>query len=149
TPSFCTQGILAGADGLKGTTNDVLVASDIQMFSVSASVLSALANLGLAPTVEGLLELANRALAVLPTGGASLADINAAVDAINRGFDECRAPVNCSTSTVVPDSFNDSFTNRPTLGSGGPVAPVPQETAGPNPPPPPPDPSLNIRIRSS
>src|SRR5437016_14261974 len=104
------------------------------MFSVPASVLSALANLGLAPTVEGLLELANRALAVLPTGGASLSDINGAVDAINRGFDECRAPSICST--VVLDSFNDSFTNRPTLGSGGPVAPVPQETAGPNSPPP-------------
>src|SRR5206468_2807648 len=48
TSSFCSQGVLAGPDGLKGTTNDVLVAGDIQMFSVSASVLSALGNLGLA-----------------------------------------------------------------------------------------------------
>jgi len=149
TASFCSQAVLPGPDGLKSTADDVLVAGDIQMFSVPASVLSALANLGLAPTVEGLLELANRALAGLPTGGAIVSDINAAVDAFNRGFDECRAPVNCSTSTVVPDSFNDSFTNRPTLGSGGPVSFGPQETAGSSPPPPPPAASLNIRIRSS
>ena len=116
--SFCSQAVLAGPDALKGTADDVPVASDIQTFSVPTSVLSALASLGLGSTVEGLLELANRALAGLATGGASLADINAAVDAINRGFDECRVPVNCATSTIVPDSFNDSFTARATLLSG-------------------------------
>jgi hypothetical protein len=71
-------------------------------------------------TVKGLLELANRALAGMPVGSASVADVNAAVDAVNRGFDECRMTVNCGTSTLTEDSFNDDFTTRPTLGSGGP-----------------------------
>jgi hypothetical protein len=66
-----------------------------------------------------LLELANRALAGAPTGSATLSEINAAVDAINRGFDECRAPVNCATGAVIPDSFNDGFVSRPRLEDGG------------------------------
>ena len=152
TPSFCSQGVLAGPDGLKSTADDELIVGDIQMFSVPASVRSALLDpaVGINDlTVLGLLELANRALAGLPTGGASLSDINAAVDAINRGFDECRALANCSTSIVV-DSFNDSFTNRPALGSGA-VAPLPlQALDDPTPvTPPPPAGSLNIRVRSS
>src|SRR5207249_8684287 len=61
-------------------------------------------------------ELANRALAGLPTGGASVADINAGVDAINRGFDACRVLVDCTTGIVLQDSFNDGFNNRPPLG---------------------------------
>jgi hypothetical protein len=32
-------------------------------------------------------------------------------------------PGNCATSSITQDSFNDSFTNRPTLGSGGANAP--------------------------
>jgi hypothetical protein len=153
TPSFCSQGVVAGPDGLKGTPDDELVAGDIQMFSVPASVRNALLDpaLGINDlTVQGLLELANRGLAALPTGGASLSDINAAVDAINRGFDECRASVNCSGGTVVQDSFNDSFTNRPTLGSAAVAALPPQEPEGLNLlPQPPPVSSLNIRVRSS
>jgi len=84
--------VLAGPDGLKGTTNDVLVAGDIQMFRFPLRC-SAADGPRFGPHGGRVLELANRALAVLPTGGASLSDINAAVDAINRGFDECRAPV--------------------------------------------------------
>src|SRR5439155_10871485 len=112
TPTFCSQGVLAGPDGLKGTPDDVPVTNDIQMFTIPSSVRGALLDPGVGvndATVQGLLELANRALAGLPTGGATVADINEAVDAINRGFDECRAPVNCSAGTVVADSFNDSF----------------------------------------
>jgi hypothetical protein len=151
--NFCSQGVLAGPDGLKSTADDVLIVGDIQRFSIPASVLSALLDSALGVndlTVRGLLELANRALAGMPTSGASLSDINAAVDAINRGFDECRALANCATSTVVQDSFNDGFTNRPALGSGGVPAPPPEEPADPDAlPHPPPVPSLNIRIRSS
>src|SRR6185436_6642461 len=102
--SFCTQGTLPGPDGLRGTADDVRLAGDIQSFQVPASVLAALVNPGLGindPTVQGLLELANRALAAWPTGGASLSDINAAVDAINRGFDECRVLVDCTTGALI------------------------------------------------
>jgi hypothetical protein len=121
--SFCDQGVLAGADGLKGTSDDVPVTNDIQQFTVPGSVLNALLDAALGindGTVKGLLELANRALAGMPVGSASVADVNAAVDAVNRGFDECRMTVNCGTSTLTEDSFNDDFTTRPTLGSGGP-----------------------------
>src|SRR6185295_6336677 len=103
-------------------SDDTLVAGAFQPFSIPPSVLSALssATFGiLNGTVQGLLELANRGLAGQPTGGASLGDINAAVDAINRGFDECRVLVDCVTGSVIFDSFNDSFTNSPSLGGGG------------------------------
>jgi hypothetical protein len=121
-PKFCTQAVLPGPDGLRGTGDDVLVNGSILMFSISNSVLNALTNLSLGitnSTVQGLLELANRGLAAQPTGGASLADINAAVDAINRGFDECRVLVDCTTGMVIVDSFNNNFTNSPPLGGGG------------------------------
>jgi len=137
-PTFCTQGVLPGPDGLRGTPDDVLVNGDILMFTIPNSVLSALTNgvLGITNvTVKGLLELANRALAAQPTGSATLSDINAAVDAINRGFDECRVLVDCSTGVVIFDSFNDTFTNSPPLGGGGGgFAPHPRDVAaGPDP----------------
>jgi hypothetical protein len=151
TSSFCTQGILAGADGLKGTADDVLVGGDIQMFNIPASVLTALSSSALGindNTVKGLLELANRGLAGLPTDGASLSDINEAVDAVNRGFDECRELTNCSTSTVIADSFNDTFKSRPTLGLKSPTALALQALEDPKPASPPTAP-MNIRVRSS
>jgi|GEM_PF-6482602 len=120
--SFCSQGVLPGQDGLRGTPDDTLVAGDILMFSIPASVLTALSDAGLGilnGKVQGLLELANRGLAGLPTGGATLTDINMAVDAINRGFDACRVLVDCTTGMVIQDSFNNGFMNSPTLGSGG------------------------------
>jgi hypothetical protein len=122
TPKFCTQATLPGPDGLRGTGDDVLVNNSILMFMIPNSVLNALTNISLGitnPTVAGLLELANRALAAQPTGGASLADINMAVDAINRGFDECRVLVDCETGMVIVDSYNNNFTNSPPLGGGG------------------------------
>ena len=48
---------------------------------------------GYAPTVQGLLDLANDALAGTWTPGPgepSLSDLTAAFDAFNKGFDECR-----------------------------------------------------------
>jgi len=73
----------------------------IQTWRISQSVIDALSN----PTyvadathrgkVSGLLDLANRALAGLSTGAASLSDINDAIDSINHGFDECAMLVAC------------------------------------------------------
>jgi hypothetical protein len=77
-----------------------------QTFTIPSSVLTALTNLGLPQTVNGLLELANRALAGQPTGGANLSNINAAVDAINTGFDECRILVSCNGSVVYLNAPN-------------------------------------------
>jgi hypothetical protein len=119
--SFCTQGVLPGADGKRGTSDDTLVAGEFQLFIIPGSVLAALSDAGLGilnGKVQGLLELANRALADLPTGSAGLSDINAAVDAINRGFDECRVLVDCVTHVPGPPSVNDHF-GQPILLSGG------------------------------
>ena len=121
--NFCTAGTMAGADGVKGSADDVLLTNDVQSFSIASAVLSALADAGLGinnSTVQGLLELANRSLAAQQTGIASLSDIKDAVEAINRAFDDCRVLVNCATGTIVPDSFNDILTNAPVLnGAGG------------------------------
>jgi len=120
--SFCTQGTLPGSDAKRGTFDDTLVAGEFQQFIIAASVLSALssATLGIMNgTVEGLLQLANRGLAGQTTGGASLSDINAAVDAINRGFDNCPVLVDCVTHVPVPPSANDNFGNPIILGGGG------------------------------
>jgi hypothetical protein len=117
-PAFCSQGVLPGPDGLRGTADDQLVSGDILMFTTPTSVLTALSDplLGINDvTVQGLLELANRGLAGLLSSGPSLPDINAAVDAINRGYDGCRVQVDCATHTVILDSFNDSFATRPVL----------------------------------
>jgi hypothetical protein len=82
--------MLPGPDGVFGTSDDQLIVS------IPESVICALVNLGLDVNVGGLLELANRALAGEPTGGASIGDINMAVDAINRGFDGCRFLEECT-----------------------------------------------------
>lgn len=65
------------------------VAGTERYFTVPQTVITALAGNN---TISGLLNLANKALgSSLPNGcPASLSDINAAVDAVNRGFDECR-----------------------------------------------------------
>ena len=55
--------------------------------SVRPSVLTALNNCGYSQTVGGLLNLANKALAGQSTCGASLSDINNAIDSINQHFD--------------------------------------------------------------
>jgi len=71
TSNSCSQAVLAGPDGLKGTADDVLVTNDIQNFTIPAAVLTALSDPALGindNTVHGLLELANRGLAGMPTG---------------------------------------------------------------------------------
>jgi hypothetical protein len=69
---------------------------DRKTVNIPQSVLNALTTCGLPQTVGGLLELANRALAGLPTCGATIGDLNSAVSAINEGFDECRVPIDCA-----------------------------------------------------
>jgi hypothetical protein len=148
TSPFCTEAVLPGPDGLIGTAHDIPVTTDVQSFTVPASVLAALADPAfgiLDSTVKGVLALGNRALAGLPTSAASLGDITAAEDAINRGFDECRELTSCSTSTVVPDSAGDTFSKRPTLGGPGSGAALLRTNSPQSPPPAP----LNIRAEGS
>ncbi len=59
------------------------------------SLLDALTSLGLPQTVAGLLELANRGISGLPTGGVSISDLASAVGSINEGFDECAELLKC------------------------------------------------------
>jgi hypothetical protein len=89
--TFCT-----GDDSIQPGSASITV-------RISQSVLTALSNLGLSPDVNGLLELANRALAGWSTGGATLSQINCAVDAINKGFDECRFVTYCGPQ--LPDKY--------------------------------------------
>jgi hypothetical protein len=76
---------------------------NIQTRLIKQSVINALSNPLYVPDathrgkVSGLLDIANRALAGLSNGAASLTDINAAVNAINTGFDECQILVTCPT----------------------------------------------------
>ncbi|MCF6130494.1 T9SS type A sorting domain-containing protein, partial [Flavobacterium sp. AS60] len=64
--------------------------------TISAAVVNAITPNGNGDkTVDGLIDLANRALGnadgvIGSEGGAGLSAINSAVDAINRGFDECK-----------------------------------------------------------
>lgn len=75
--------------------------SNIQTWLISQVVIDGLSNPTFVPDpthrgkVSGLLDLANRALAGLSNGTASILDVNAAVDAINTGFDECAMLVAC------------------------------------------------------
>jgi hypothetical protein len=81
---FCTQG-----------------GRSIQTWLIPQAVIDATLNPTYVPDathrgkVSGLLDLANRALAGLQTGSVKVSDINAAVDTINTGFDECRMLVAC------------------------------------------------------
>ena len=111
TPVICTQSILPGPDGLKGTADDMpnpgpdgiigTLDDPIQVHTISNTILTALSNLSLPATVNGLLELANRALAGLPLGGATVGDLNTAVTTINETFDECMAKIDCPPPQVV------------------------------------------------
>jgi hypothetical protein len=117
---FCTQDALPGPDKLLGTEDDVLDAdSPIGHYSISPAVLQAISKLGLWPTVKGLYDLANRALAGASTEGATLSQINNAVDAINTGFDGCRFIVDCP-APGGKGSNTDLFAQS--QGAGGPPA---------------------------
>lgn len=62
---------------------------------IPLTVITSMSVLGLGHSVDSLLQLANRALAGQSTGIASFGDINVAVQAINRGFDECATLEGC------------------------------------------------------
>jgi hypothetical protein len=95
TKTFYTVDALPGPDGLYGTDDDVVDPNAVVgTYHISEIVLNALEILDLPVVVYGLLELANRGLAGMPTGGASLSDINNAVDVINNAFNGCRLIVN-------------------------------------------------------
>jgi len=83
-------------------------------FEIPAPVLAALADPGLAinnATVDGLLTLAQAALAGAPTGPATLSNITAALEAINLAFEGCRTISECEAATpLLPP--NDAFANR-------------------------------------
>jgi hypothetical protein len=98
-----------GDDGIPCTEDDeIMPGVDSISVKISASVLTALSNLGLSGDVNGLLELANRALAGWPRGDASLSQINNAVDAINRGFDECRFVTYCGPLLPVLSLYKEA-----------------------------------------
>ncbi|MFA6956861.1 MAG: hypothetical protein WC538_13415, partial [Thermoanaerobaculia bacterium] len=89
-----------GADGILGTADDPVVT-----VTIPQSVLSALDAAGLPRTVAGLFELANKALGGVNVG-ATVADFNAAVNAINVGFDGCRIKIDClPVSTLSPQAM--------------------------------------------
>ena len=82
----------------------------VRSVRLSASVIQAVASLS-DSTVGGLLELANRGLAGMTTGGASLSEIHDALEAVNAAFDGCRLLVTCgATSSLAP--ANDNFATR-------------------------------------
>jgi hypothetical protein len=88
-----------GADGVFGprwdeATQTFVNDDPIETFSIPQSVVTALAANNLPLTPGGIFALASDALGGF--NSAPLADITAAVDAINRGFDECRAVIYCA-----------------------------------------------------
>jgi hypothetical protein len=85
-----TIGSYPGADGKCGTDDDQVNTGSVLVKKIPQSVLNALSSLYSSRSVQNLFDLANRALGGLSTGGASLAEINQAVSAINEGFDGCR-----------------------------------------------------------
>ena len=82
-----------GPNSCLGDNDDIATGSQSN-FLIPVNVLCALQNLGFPLTVDGLLQLANCALAGASTDVASIAEINQAVSAINEGFDGCRFLIN-------------------------------------------------------
>jgi hypothetical protein len=60
-------------------------------------------------TVTELLALGNDALAGLDTGDATAAEINDAIDAVNRAFDECRRGEGCPEVEICDNNCDDDF----------------------------------------
>jgi hypothetical protein len=125
--SFTTMGAQPGADGKCGTEDDVPLFTSLITKTIPQSVLTALNSLYSSPSVVNLFDLANRALGGAPTGGATLNDINAAVSAINEGFDGCRffevtpkftatgKPKVDKTNTIVSKAYPNPFAYSATI----------------------------------
>jgi type IX secretion system substrate protein len=89
----------------RNCTNGTAIPGTVEVFYIPQSVLDTVAMVG------KLYSLANKALGgtYIPTGTtASYADINMAVDAINRGFDKCRIIKGFSSSAEPLKMLNDS-----------------------------------------
>jgi hypothetical protein len=95
-----------GPDGLVGTPDDpkinVTIPTSVINAIAAGSTLERIGKFSIGPdvlpagTVGRLLILANLALAGEPElGGASLADISAALGAVNAAFDGCRFVLSC------------------------------------------------------
>ena len=97
----------AGQDQQCGTADDLPVVGSTLQRNIPASVITALNSIYGSASVNNLFDLANRALGGQTTGGASLADINAAVSAINEGFDGCRF-LETSSSYAVQTVYTES-----------------------------------------
>ena len=99
-----------------------------QEFTISSSLISYLENNGGA-TVDNLFALANKSLGGESTGGINAATINYAVDAINRGFDECRVKVVIPEETIETRSIafddKDAISNSRPISGNVTIYPVP------------------------
>jgi hypothetical protein len=105
-----TKETVMGPDGFlipspePGPDGVLYTADDTKTISIPQAVIDALASsLGRAPTVADLLDLANSALAG-DAVGASLTEIGAAAEAINRGFDMGRFVVSCNLPVTTLSS---------------------------------------------
>jgi hypothetical protein len=80
-------------------------------------------------TVANLFALANKSLGGESTGGINAATINNAVDAINRGFDECRVKVIIPEETIETRSIafddKDAISNSRPISGNVTIYPVP------------------------
>jgi len=104
-----TRAASPGPNNCLGDDDDVATGPPSN-FLIPANVICALQNLGLPLTVNGLLQLANCALACAPTDVATIAEINQAVDAINEGFDGCRLLINhCNDVLECPPPVASLF----------------------------------------
>jgi hypothetical protein len=88
---FCTVAAIPDGEGALVMGDD----STLETHAISVEVIEALGDLGLAATVAGLFELANRGLGGHPTAGASLSRISQAVSTYNEAFSECRFLAEC------------------------------------------------------
>ncbi|RPE08815.1 hypothetical protein EGT74_17450 [Chitinophaga lutea] len=91
-----------------GSTTPV---SKIDTFTLPKNVVAYLTSTGQA-TVQGLFDLANKYLGGQTVSGITASDVNAAVDAINRGFDKCAVLVGWASSS---NNINLSAGNITTL----------------------------------
>ncbi|WP_415831450.1 HYR domain-containing protein [Flavobacterium terrigena] len=78
-----------------------IVPGTITVFHIDSDVISYLINQNGAATVSGLYELANKALGGGNISPLNHSKINSAVDAINRGFDECRIQISVPSDIPI------------------------------------------------
>ena len=90
-------------------SHDVVYGTE-QLFTIPQPVIDYLGANGGA-TVSNLFELANKALGGENIGDVTPSQVNAAVDAINRGFDQCRVYVGTTMPVVETITFKQESTS--------------------------------------